>query len=136
VLREFEECPPVLGLSGELKQAVSNLISNAADAVSDGGAICIRLSCVDRDDGLSVRAVIEDDGPGIAAEHLDRLFEPFFTTKAEVGNGLGLWVTREIIERHRGTIAIHSQTESVLGGAVFVIHIPCQSAADVMSFDS
>lgn len=130
VRREFEECPPVTGLSGELKQAVSNLISNAADAVSDGGIIGVRLSCVEDTDGLAVRAVIEDDGPGIAEEHVDRLFEPFFTTKTEVGNGLGLWVTKEIIERHRGTITAQSRTESGgLGGAAFVVEIPCEPLA-------
>jgi len=127
VLRDFGECPPVTGLSGELKQAVSNLVSNAADAVSEGGAICLRLSCVENASGVAVRAAIEDDGPGIAPEHIDRLFEPFFTTKADVGNGLGLWVTKEIIERHRGTITIHSRIEGGLGGAAFVVEIPSEA---------
>jgi PAS domain S-box-containing protein len=126
VQREFGECPPVTGSSGELKQAVSNLISNAADAVGDGGTICIRLSCVENIDSVAVHIEIEDDGPGVAAEHVDRLFEPFFTTKADVGNGLGLWVTKEIIERHRGTIVVNSRTESGLGGAAFVVEIPCE----------
>jgi signal transduction histidine kinase len=126
VQREFGECPPITGSSGELKQAVSNLISNAADAVGDGGTICIRLSCVESIDGIAVHIEIEDDGPGIAAEHLDRLFEPFFTTKADVGNGLGLWVTKEIIERHQGMIVVNSRTENGLGGAVFVVQIPCE----------
>jgi PAS domain S-box-containing protein len=124
--REFEKCPPITGSSGELKQAVSNLISNAADAVSDGGTICIRLSCVENIDSVAVHIEIEDDGPGVAAEHLDRLFEPFFTTKADVGNGLGLWVTKEIIERHRGTIMVNSRAESSLGGATFLVKIPCE----------
>jgi signal transduction histidine kinase len=71
--------------------------------------------------------VIEDDGPGIVAEHVDRLFEPFFTTKEEVGNALGLWVTKEIIERHRGTIVVDSSAENGLGGAALVIDIPCDT---------
>jgi signal transduction histidine kinase len=133
VQRDFEDCPPVTGLSGELKQALSNLISNAADAVGDGGTICIRLSCVENTNGGAIRAVIEDDGPGIASEHVDRLFEPFFTTKADVGNGLGLWITKEIIERHQGTITIHSQTKSVLGGATFVVEIPSEPFVDAAS---
>ena len=126
VQREFGECPSVTGSSGELKQAVANLISNAADAVSEGGTICIRLACVESVDSVAVHIEIEDDGPGIAAEHIDRLFEPFFTTKADVGNGLGLWVTKEIIERHRGTIVVNSRTEGSLGGAAFVVKIPCE----------
>lgn len=129
VHREYGECPAVTGSSGELKQAVSNLISNAADAVSDGGTICIRLSCVENIDNVAVHLAIEDDGPGISPEHVDRLFEPFFTTKADVGNGLGLWVTKEIVERHRGTIVVSSRTESGLGGAAFVVEIPCESPA-------
>lgn len=130
VQREFDECPPVTGLPGELKQAVSNLISNAVDAVSDKGTICVRLSCVTNADGVAIRAVIEDDGPGIAAEHVDRLFEPFFTTKPDVGNGLGLWVTKEIIERHHGTIKTHPRIQGGLGGAAFDVLIPCDTTAD------
>jgi PAS domain S-box-containing protein len=133
--REFGECPPITGSSGELKQAVSNLVSNAADAVSDGGTICIRLSCVENIDGVAVHIEIEDDGPGVAAEHLSRLFEPFFTTKADVGNGLGLWVTKEIIERHRGTIIVNSRTESSLGGAAFLVEIPCESVGTSVNAD-
>jgi PAS domain S-box-containing protein len=126
VRRDFRECSPLTGVSGELKQAVSNLISNAADAVSEGGAIRISLSCFESADGVAVRAEVEDDGPGIAPEHIERLFEPFFTTKADVGNGMGLWVTKEIIERHRGTITVHSRLEGGLGGAAFVVEIPAE----------
>ena len=133
VLREFEECPPVTGLAGELKQAISNLISNAADAVSENGTICVKISCVEDTQGIWVHVAIEDDGPGIAAEHVDRLFEPFFTTKTDVGNGLGLWVTKEIIERHRGTIRIDPRSESGLGGAIFHLLIPCENAPDPIS---
>jgi signal transduction histidine kinase len=75
---------------------------------------------------LGKNSQVEDDGPGIAPEHIERLFEPFFTTKADVGNGLGLWVTKEIIERHRGTITVHSRLEGGLGGAAFVVEIPAE----------
>jgi signal transduction histidine kinase len=57
---------------------------------------------------------------------VERIFEPFFTTKKDVGTGLGLWVTREIIQRHGGTISVSSSNgNSAHPGAAFVIHLPC-----------
>jgi PAS domain S-box-containing protein len=128
--REFGVCPPVKGLPGELKQAISNLISNAADAVSEHGTIWVKLTCIEEADGKFIRVVIEDDGPGISPEHVDRIFEPFFTTKKDVGTGLGLWVTKEIIDRHKGTIQIHPREESSLGGAIFNVLLPCDLFID------
>jgi PAS domain S-box-containing protein len=118
-------CPPIRGLEGELKQVISNLISNAADAVSDGGTIRVILSCIEISDGRVIQVLIEDDGPGIAEEHIDKIFEPFFTTKKDVGTGLGLWVTKEIIDRHGGTVMAHSQREASSRGTVFKVHLPC-----------
>ena len=118
-------CPPIRGLEGELKQVISNLISNAADAVSDGGTIRVILSCIEISDGQVIQVLIEDDGPGIAEEHIDKIFEPFFTTKKDVGTGLGLWVTKEIIDRHGGTVMAHSQREASSRGTVFKVHLPC-----------
>jgi PAS domain S-box-containing protein len=123
--REFGECPPIQGLHGELKQAISNLISNAADAVSENGTIRVNLVCVEKSDGKAVQVMIEDDGPGVAADHRDRIFEPFFTTKKDVGTGLGLWVTREIIDRHGGSIQVHSHNDKSSSGAVFKVLLPC-----------
>jgi PAS domain S-box-containing protein len=125
VEREFGECPPVQGLSGELKQAISNLISNAADAVSGNGTIRVKLECVERPDGQLVQIQVEDNGPGIRAEIRDRIFEPFFTTKEDVGTGLGLWVTKEIIDRHGGSIEVHSRADEGRSGAAFNVLIPC-----------
>jgi PAS domain S-box-containing protein len=124
VERDFGECPSIQGLEGELKQAMSNLISNAADAVSDNGTIRVILSCTDVADNRVIQITVEDDGPGIAAEHIDRIFEPFFTTKKDVGTGLGLWVTREIVERHGGTIVVHSRKDDGLRGTAFNLHLP------------
>ena len=75
----------------------------------------------------AVQLVIEDDGRGVPAEDRERIFEPFFTTKKDVGTGLGLWVTREIVERHGGTICVSSgDAIRSSGGAAFVISLPCQ----------
>ncbi|MBB5064230.1 CHASE3 domain-containing protein [Granulicella mallensis] len=125
VLREYEECPHVPGISGELKQAISNLISNAADAVNEDGTIWIRLACVEDTGSSFVRVEIEDDGPGISPEHIDRIFEPFYTTKKDVGTGLGLWVTKEIVDRHGGMIHIHPQSKDGARGAAFKVSLPC-----------
>jgi signal transduction histidine kinase len=73
---------------------------------------------------------IEDNGPGIAAQDLDRIFEPFFTTKKDVGTGLGLWVTREIVERHGGTIQVNARDDGS-SGAVFNILLPSSIEAPV-----
>jgi PAS domain S-box-containing protein len=124
VQREFGDCPPIRGLAGELKQAISNLVSNAADAVGNDGTIRVKLECIETSDGRFVQVLVEDDGPGIGAEHRDRIFEPFFTTKKDVGTGLGLWVTREIIDRHGGSIEVCSREDKGSSGAVFNVLLP------------
>ena len=128
---DLGECPPIQGWPGELKQLISNLISNAADAVSANGTLKVKLSCVQNHDGNQVQLVIEDDGPGIAKEHISRIFEPFFTTKKDVGTGLGLWVAREIAERHGGAIQVQSRTDPTSHGTVFTVLLAC--TADLQS---
>jgi len=124
VQRDFHESPPIHGLAGELTQAVSNLISNAADAVALGGTIRVSLSAVEDSESSWAKLTVEDDGPGVAADQRTRIFEPFFTTKTDVGTGLGLWVTREIVQRHRGSIDVHSKPDPGAHGAVFTILFP------------
>ena len=124
IVREFHDCPPIHALAGELKQAVANLISNAADAVPHGGTIRVAILCHEYDDSKSLQILVEDDGPGIAPEHREHIFEPFFTTKKDVGTGLGLWVTKEIIERHSGTVEVHSRNGIGLSGTTFSITLP------------
>ncbi|MGA7157190.1 MAG: CHASE3 domain-containing protein [Acidobacteriaceae bacterium] len=138
VEREFQDCPPIHGLSGELNQAIANLVSNAADAVPQSGTIHVRITCEDiaqstDDTSQMVCIVIEDNGPGIAPEHRDRIFEPFFTTKKDVGTGLGLWVTKEIIERHSGTVEVHCITAAEntgVTGTTFKVTLPVRPGAE------
>jgi PAS domain S-box-containing protein len=123
--RHFSECPPLRGVPGELKQAISNLISNAADAVAWQGTITVRLQCIEENGARTVKLAVEDDGTGIEPEYMDRIFEPFFTTKQDVGTGLGLWVPKGIIERHGGRILARSRNDNGRGrGAVFTILLP------------
>jgi PAS domain S-box-containing protein len=125
VVHDLEPCPPLQGYPGELQQVIANIISNAADAVETGGTLKVSVSCVDGDGGKTVQVRVEDNGSGIAAEHLDRIFEPFFTTKKNVGTGLGLWVSKTIVERHGGTIAVESHNDIHSHGTVFNVLIPC-----------
>ena len=90
----------------ELRQIATNLIANAVDAVASTGARIAIHIC--REDSIAVIQV-EDNGVGIAAANLQRIFEPFFSTKEEVGTGIGLWVTRELVEKNGGRIFVHSR---------------------------
>ena len=123
------ECPAIFGLQGEMKQLIANLISNAADAIDHGGKIRIVMIPSTREKGMGVELKIEDNGPGISAEHRTHIFEPFFTTKKDVGTGLGLWVSKEITERHGGNIELSSGNGGSLGGAVFTVFLPCDGQA-------
>ncbi|MGC2110334.1 MAG: CHASE3 domain-containing protein [Candidatus Korobacteraceae bacterium] len=127
VVVRAEDCSPLQGWPGELQQLMSNLISNAADAMSTNGTLRVRISCIDSPDGKSVELTVEDDGPGIAPEYLGRIFEPFFTTKKDVGTGLGLWVCRKIAERHGGAIQVRSQCGSASHGTIFTVTLPCSA---------
>ncbi len=123
--RAFDHCAPVAGILGELRQAVSNVIANAIDAVDQYGTISVAAHTIRGGDRCMVEFTVADDGPGISAEHMERIFEPFFTTKKDVGTGLGLWATRTIIERHGGSISAHPNTEGARRGASFAVQLPC-----------
>ncbi len=125
VVRDFGECPRIEVVRGEMNQVVANLISNAADAVGHNGVITIRLACKESAAGPVVHLAVEDDGPGVTEENAERIFEPFFTTKKDVGTGLGLWVVKEIVERHGGAIGVNSQNGNGLRGAIFTVQLPC-----------
>jgi PAS domain S-box-containing protein len=129
--RHFSKCPVIHGLAGELKQVVANLVSNAADAAPENGTIRVGLSCVETSEGKMVEVSVQDDGPGINPEHHEMIFEPFFTTKKDVGTGLGLWVSKEIVDRHGGRIQALSVKGDGLSGALFNVHLPLE--ADVRS---
>jgi signal transduction histidine kinase len=111
----------MMGVEGEIKQVLSNLLSNAMDAFSgDRGTIRIRT----RNLFGCVRLVVADSGRGIAPEALVRIWEPFFTTKEAVGTGLGLWVTREILDKHKARLRLRTTSEGKRRGTVFVIDFP------------
>lgn len=109
---------------GELLQVVSNLIANALDVLAEDGILHLRFSRT----GDEVHLIIADNGPGIAEEHLERIFEPFFTTKEERGTGLGLALSRRIVQHHNGRIRVRSSVRPGRSGTAFRISIPAAPA--------
>lgn len=125
IRREYESSEPVFGYAAEVRQVFANLILNAVDAALDNGTISIRISNdptqpTDR----RLRVSIADSGSGIPKSARPRLFHPFFTTKGSRGNGLGLWVSRGIVEKHGGKIRVRSRTEAPKRGTVFSVLLP------------
>jgi PAS domain S-box-containing protein len=113
----------ITGLAGEMRQVLSNLLANAIDASSDDGKVRIRARRVrDPQHGLdAIRITVGDSGCGMPGEVRKRLFTPFFTTKADVGTGLGLWVTKGMVEKAKGRIRFRSRENA---GTVFSMLFP------------
>lgn len=125
IKRDFVKAARVYAVRGELRQVVSNLITNAIEAVAEGGTILVGSRSARLGKDGAVEIVVADDGRGIPRGDLDRIFEPFFTTKPKTGTGLGLWVAKEIVERHRGTIAVSIENaEGHNHGATFTVTLP------------
>ena len=115
--------PSVEGDSSALEQVLTNLLQNAFQATPRGGTV----SLTTRVRGRLLEFVVQDNGPGIPPDHLDRIFEPFFTTKGSgEGTGLGLSVSQTIIRRHRGTLMGENVPEWEGGGARFIVALPFQ----------
>jgi PAS domain S-box-containing protein len=120
VVRADQPCT-VQGLEGELQQLLSNLIANAIDAVAVGGRVEISV----RQDGKEVIAAVRDNGSGIRKEHTPKLFEPFFSTKQKhMGTGLGLWISREVAQKHGAEITVESNTDALKHGTTFQVAFP------------
>jgi PAS domain S-box-containing protein len=115
------------GNQGEFRQVLSNLLANSLDACNDGDAICVRVRAAvsPRDPALrGVRIAVADTGCGIAPENMERIFEPFFTTKKDTGTGLGLWVSRELMEKCGGNLSVRSSVNGRRTGTVFSLFLP------------
>ena len=129
VARRSRISPLINCLDGEIRQVLSNLVGNAVDAMTtQGGRILVRSrSATHWTTGKrGVLVTVADTGPGISQQHLSKIFEPFFSTKGEQGTGLGLWISKEIIERHRGVLRFRSRAGSRNTGSVFTLFLPCE----------
>jgi PAS domain S-box-containing protein len=118
----FEDHPPITASKGELIQVLSNLVANSIDAMPRGGVLHIGVKKTD--EPAEVEVTIRDHGTGISKEHLDRVFEAFFTTKGNLGTGIGLWVVKQLVERHGGRIILTSSTEPETTGTTIRIFLP------------
>jgi PAS domain S-box-containing protein len=130
VVTEMPEPVSVAAFPAELRQVFTNLITNAAEAAGQGGRIAVRIrpqaAGVDGD-GQKTQpgeiVTITDNGAGISEEIQPHLFQPFFTTKGERGTGLGLWVSRGIVNKHGGTISLESDTSEATHGTVVSVFL-------------
>jgi PAS domain S-box-containing protein len=139
VLKQYEKDLEITALAGEIRQAFSNLITNAIDAMPGGGTLVLRVSKSHASDGSylhGVRITVLDTGSGIEPKHKKNIFQPFFTTKTDVGTGLGLWITHGIIEKHRGTIRMKSRTGQDSHGTAFSIFLPTEHASGIADTSS
>jgi signal transduction histidine kinase/CheY-like chemotaxis protein len=103
-----EPLPQIMGDAVELRDALTNLVFNAVDAMPEGGALTIRSSMAGSEAGTNVRIEVRDNGSGMDEETRRRCLEPFFTTKGERGTGLGLASVYGMIQRHNGQLEIDS----------------------------
>jgi PAS domain S-box-containing protein len=131
VVRHYSEKGTLVGFPVELQQVFSNLIVNAMDAMSTRGdklVLGVRRARRPKTGESGVRISVLDNGPGIAPEHIGHLFQPFYTTKGEQGTGIGLWVSRNIVQKHRGTLRVHSSVRPGRTGTCFSIFLPLGKA--------
>ena len=112
---------------GEMIQVISNLVTNSIYAMAPGGKLMVTTEDGTCNGGEAVVLLIEDTGRGIPVENLQRVFEPFFTTRGSIGTGIGLWVAKQFIAGHSGTIEVESNTDPVLHGTKFRICLPFEN---------
>ncbi|HEY4358398.1 MAG TPA: PAS domain S-box protein [Acidobacteriaceae bacterium] len=120
---------PIMCFGGDVRQVLNNLVGNAIDAMSGnlgGGRLLIRSQkSTDWPTGRKgVVFTIADTGAGIPRDALSHIFEPFFTTKGVAGTGLGLWVSKEVVTRHNGTLRVRSSDLPHHSGTVFRFFLP------------
>lgn len=136
VNKQYETVKPIVGLEGELRQLFANLVGNALDAMGKAGTLTLRLRSASPGNGhgAGIRVIVADTGNGIAPEVKSKLFEPFFTTKGNTGTGLGLWISSEILQKHKGSIQVKSYVNPQKSGTVFSVFLPaCVEPAQIAS---
>jgi two-component system NtrC family sensor kinase len=111
---------------GELRQVFSNLLLNSLHALNKNGRVTLRgsFSLNPVNGKRRIRVTVADNGAGISASALPQIFEAFFTTKGAVGNGLGLWVSRRIVDKHGGFLRVRSCTSGPHQGTSFSVVLP------------
>jgi PAS domain S-box-containing protein len=113
---------------GEMRQVLTNIVSNALDAMNGARgsrllARCMRSTEVSTN-RRGVRFVFSDNGPGIPELILPRIFEAFYTTKDSKGSGVGLWLSAEVVGKHRGSVRVRTRTSGKFRGTIFDVFLP------------
>lgn len=124
IVLQHRSAEKVHGFPGQLAQVFSNVMRNAAEVSAPGTEVVVRLCSVERAGRRGSRVTIHDRGPGIPPEIRENIFDPFFTTKELRGSGLGLWVSKSLIERHYGTIRFRSSDRAGRSGTTFEVFLP------------
>ncbi len=129
VHQDVSSAKPVLCYDGEIRQALNNIIGNAIDAMPTGGVLTLRATqSIDwRTGRKGLCLTIADTGSGMEQQTLKHIFDPFFTTKGIRGTGLGLWVTQEIVERHKGRLRVRSSQRPAAHGTIFTLFLPFEA---------
>ena len=139
VVKRFDTDKSVRGFPGELRQVFSNLVGNAIEVIPDGGQLVLhsRESSLISDPAVKgIRITVLDNGVGIPVGVRRNLFAPFYTTKGEKGTGLGLWISRSIIEKHEGTIHFVSRTTDGNSGTAFSVFLPFRQKLGLLDVQS
>jgi PAS domain S-box-containing protein len=130
--RRFGDIPLLLGNDGELRQVLANLVGNAVDAMTQkpSGTLILRTERARdwRTGHKGIAITVADTGTGMDKATAARIFEPFFSTKGLTGTGLGLWISLEILQKHRGTIRLRT-SQGADSGSVFRLFLPFPVAA-------
>ena len=124
--RKLSTCQPLVCLESEIRQVISNLIRNSMDALEENpGSITVRVreSSACRNFGKGVLVTVADTGCGMSAQAKAHLYTAFHTTKGQKGTGLGLWLSKEIVDRHHGSLLVRSR-QDIPSGTVFQLFLP------------
>ena len=129
--RQWKTSLRVLGIAGELRQIIANLLANSLDAMAHGGTVRFRTASARLPNGReAVRITISDNGHGIPQPIRPHIFEPFYTTKGDFGTGLGLWVSKQLVDKQGGRIRLRSRDLEPCRGTVISLLLPAATAAD------
>jgi signal transduction histidine kinase len=126
IVANFCDRPFIVAKAGEVRQVLMNLLANAIDALPEQGGN-LNLSVSANHEFATIE--VKDNGHGIPMENLAHIFEPFFTTKREFGTGLGLWVSKELVIKNKGTMRVISSTDAKDHGTIFEISFPAVHSA-------
>lgn len=113
---------------GDFLQLVSNLVKNAGEALPAGGTLSVRLRARRVNGRANACLTVADNGRGIPPAMRSRMFEAFQSDKADAGNGLGLWISKTIVEKHGGQIQWRSSTQGRAQGTTFSALLPLEGA--------